>query len=144
MRSSRNVAPQRRSRLGGSVTKSSPSQRNMKTIDKATGQVSEREVVLAQDECNRPGTNLVGLNALSPVFKGGQRIQQGSFITAGNASQLSDGASASVLMTAEMAAKKGLEPLGICRGMVAAGCSPDEMGIGPVFRGGRNCWLGMG
>ena len=126
----RTAAAQQAGRFSDEIV---PITANMKTIDKATGQVSEREVVLAQDECNRPDTNLVGLNALSPVFKGGQRIQQGSFITAGNASQLSDGASASVLMTAEMAAQKGLEPLGICRGMVAAGCSPDEMGIGPVF-----------
>jgi acetyl-CoA C-acetyltransferase len=67
------------------------------------------------------------------VFQGGQQIKEGKFITAGNASQLSDGASASVLMEEKEASKRGLQPLGIYRGMAVAGCSPDEMGIGPVF-----------
>ena len=67
------------------------------------------------------------------MFKGGQRIKEGRFITAGNASQLSDGAAALVLMEAKEAEKRGLKPLGAYRGMMVAGCDPDEMGIGPVF-----------
>ncbi|MEM7751540.1 MAG: acetyl-CoA C-acyltransferase, partial [Pseudomonadota bacterium] len=74
-----------------------------------------------------------GLSGLQPVFKDGMVIKEGKHITAGNASQLSDGASASVVMEAKEAEKRGLQPLGIYKGMVAAGCNPDEMGIGPVF-----------
>ena len=73
------------------------------------------------------------LSALKPVFADGQRVKAGSFITAGNASQLSDGASACVVMDAKLASSKGLTPLGIYRGLAVAGCDPDEMGIGPVF-----------
>ena len=76
---------------------------------------------------------MVGLSGLQPVFKDGMVIKEGKHITAGNASQLSDGASASVVMEAKEAEKRGLQPLGIYKGMVAAGCNPDEMGIGPVF-----------
>jgi acetyl-CoA C-acetyltransferase len=83
-------------------------------------------VVLDKDEGNRPTTTLEGLAGLNPVREGG-------FITAGNASQLSDGASAAVVMEARLAEKRGLEPLGIYRGTAVAGCEPDEMGIGPVF-----------
>ncbi|WP_406854781.1 acetyl-CoA C-acyltransferase [Alsobacter sp. KACC 23698] len=101
--------------------------------DKATGAVSPVETRLAKDEGNRPGTTAEQLAALKPVFKDGQRIREGRFITAGNASQLSDGASASVLMEAREAERRGLQPLGIYRGMAVAGCDPDEMGIGPVF-----------
>ncbi|HKE95138.1 MAG TPA: acetyl-CoA C-acyltransferase, partial [Povalibacter sp.] len=105
----------------------------MTVTDKETGATSEKEVTLKLDEGNRPKTTLADLQALQPVFKGGQRIQQGRFITAGNASQLSDGAAAVVLMEAKEAAKRGLQPLGAYRGMAVAGCDPDEMGIGPVF-----------
>ncbi|MFT4102510.1 MAG: acetyl-CoA C-acyltransferase [Burkholderiaceae bacterium] len=105
----------------------------MLVADKATGQVSEKTVKLAKDEGNRPSTTLEDLTKLQPVFKGGQKIKEGKFITAGNASQLSDGASASVLMEAKEAERRGLEPLGAYRGMAVAGCDPDEMGIGPVF-----------
>jgi acetyl-CoA C-acetyltransferase len=105
----------------------------MKVQDKATGQVSDREITLSKDEGARPQTTLEDLAKLQPVFKGGQRIKEGRFITAGNASQLSDGASASVLMEAREAERRGLQPLGACRGMAVAGCDPDEMGIGPVF-----------
>ena len=77
--------------------------------------------------------DLAGLSALKPVFADGQRVKAGSFITAGNASQLSDGASACVLMDAKLASQRNLEPLGIYRGIAVAGCDPDEMGIGPVF-----------
>jgi acetyl-CoA C-acetyltransferase len=105
----------------------------MTVTDKETGATSEKEVTLKLDEGNRPKTTLADLQALQPVFKNGQRIKEGRFITAGNASQLSDGASASVLMEAKEAAKRGLKPLGAYRGMMVAACDPDEMGIGPVF-----------
>ncbi|MDW3684662.1 acetyl-CoA C-acyltransferase [Cupriavidus sp. CV2] len=105
----------------------------MLVTDKVSGAVSEKQVTLAKDEGNRPGTTLADLQALKPVFKNGQRVAQGSFITAGNASQLSDGASAMVLMEAKEAERRGLQPLGAYRGMAVAGCDPDEMGIGPVF-----------
>ncbi|MCB1410350.1 MAG: acetyl-CoA C-acyltransferase [Rhodobacter sp.] len=95
--------------------------------DKATGTISQKALTLTQDECNRPGTTLEGLQSLAPV-RG-----EGNFVTAGNASQLSDGAAALVLMEAGEAARAGLEPLGAFRGYAVAGCEPDEMGIGPVF-----------
>lgn len=105
----------------------------MIVTDKETGATSQEEVTLKLDEGNRPKTTLADLQALQPVFKGGQRIAQGRFITAGNASQLSDGAAALVLMEAKEAARRNLEPLGAYRGMAVAACDPDEMGIGPVF-----------
>ncbi|WP_417231292.1 acetyl-CoA C-acyltransferase [Brevundimonas sp.] len=110
-----------------------PMTTTMQVLDKATGQTSAREVTLAMDEGNRPETTLEGLSGLKPVFGGGEEIEQGLYITAGNASQLSDGASASVLMEAKEAERRGLSPLGAYRGMAVAGCEPDEMGIGPVF-----------
>lgn len=103
-----------------------------KVMDKETGEVSDEEVILATDECNRPDTTLDGLQGLQPVFKDGQQVSQGRFITAGNASQLSDGASASVVMEAAEAERRGLQPLGAYLGMAVAGVKPDEMGIGPV------------
>jgi acetyl-CoA C-acetyltransferase len=105
----------------------------MQVTDKATGAVSEREVTVARDEGNRPQTTLADLAALTPVFRDGKAVAQGRFITAGNASQLSDGASAAVLMEAREAERRGLQPLGAYRGLAVAGCEPDEMGIGPVF-----------
>jgi acetyl-CoA C-acetyltransferase len=105
----------------------------MLVTDKATGQTSEREITLSRDEGNRPQTRLEDLRALQPVFKDGLEIKEGQFITAGNASQLSDGAAAVVLMEAKEAERRGLQPLGAYRGMMVAGCEPDEMGIGPVF-----------
>lgn len=96
-------------------------------FDKATGTTSQQEVMLHQDECNRPDTTIEGLAKLEPV-RGPEK-----FITAGNASQLSDGASACVVMDAKLAEKRGLQPLGIFRGFAVAGCKPDEMGIGPVY-----------
>ncbi|WP_292033779.1 MULTISPECIES: acetyl-CoA C-acyltransferase [unclassified Brevundimonas] len=110
-----------------------PMTTRMLVMDKTTGQTSSQEVTLAKDEGNRPDTTLEGLQSLKPVFGGGEEIQQGEFITAGNASQLSDGASASVIMEAGEAVKRNLQPLGAYRGMAVAGCEPDEMGIGPVF-----------
>lgn len=105
----------------------------MKYQNKETGEVSESEVTLDKDEGNRPGTTLETLSGLQPVFSNGQVIKEGKCITAGNASQLSDGASAAVLMESKRAEKLGLNPLGIYRGMAVAGTNPDEMGIGPVF-----------
>ncbi|MFI4948521.1 MAG: acetyl-CoA C-acyltransferase [Alphaproteobacteria bacterium] len=105
----------------------------MIATDRATGETSNKPVTLERDEGNRPDTSLEGLAALKPVFKDGQRIKEGRFITAGNASQLSDGASACVLMEESEAERRGLSPLGIYRGISVAGCAPDEMGIGPVF-----------
>jgi acetyl-CoA C-acetyltransferase len=105
----------------------------MKVADKATGAVSDKEVTLKQDEGPRADTTLAGLAGLKPVFSGGQKVATGACITAGNASQLSDGASACVLMEAKLASQRNLAPLGIYRGIAVAGCDPDEMGIGPVF-----------
>jgi acetyl-CoA C-acetyltransferase len=99
----------------------------MSVKDKATGETSMKEVTLSKDEGNRPETTLEGLKCLQPVM-GPEQI-----ITAGNASQLSDGASACVVMDATLAEKKGLEPLGRYVGMAVAGTEPDEMGIGPVY-----------
>ncbi len=101
--------------------------------DKATNAVTEREVTLKLDEGNRPQTTLEDLQQLKPVFKGGRFIREGRFITAGNASQLSDGAAALVLMDGKVAEQRGLAPLGAYRGLAVAGCRPEEMGIGPVF-----------
>ncbi len=95
--------------------------------NKETGEVTYRDVVATQDNCNRASTTLEGLAKLEPV-KG-----PGNFITAGNASQLSDGSSACVVMEAKVAERLGLQPLGAFRGFAVAGCEPDEMGIGPVF-----------
>nr|WP_294510204.1 acetyl-CoA C-acyltransferase [uncultured Rhodopila sp.] len=105
----------------------------MLVTDKATGEASRKPVALTKDEGNRPETTLEGLARLEPVFANGQVVKLGKFITAGNASQLSDGASAAVLMEEAEASRRGLHPLGIYRGMAVAGCAPDEMGIGPVF-----------
>ncbi len=99
---------------------------NMGVMDKETKEISFHDVVLEKDEGNRPTTTLEGLAGLKPVRENG-------YITAGNASQLSDGASAAVVMEASLAEKRGLAPLGIYRGTAVAGCEPDEMGIGPVF-----------
>jgi acetyl-CoA acetyltransferase family protein len=104
-----------------------PLESRMGFADKATGEVSFRHVTLEKDEGNRADTTLAGLAGLKPV-RG-----EGHVITAGNASQLSDGASACVVMEAAEAARRGLSPLGALRGLSVAGCEPDEMGIGPVF-----------
>lgn len=103
-----------------------PMTTKMAVVNKETNETSFQEVTLTKDEGNRPRTDLEGLSSLSPVIEGGM-------ITAGNASQLSDGASAMVLMDSKLAEQKGLSPLGIYRGMAVSGCEPDEMGIGPVF-----------
>ncbi len=103
-----------------------PISAKMGVIDKETHAVSFHDVTLEKDEGNRPTTTLAGLQKLRPVIEGG-------VITAGNASQLSDGASAAVLMESKNAERMGLNPLGIYRGMAVAGCEPDEMGIGPIY-----------
>ena len=105
----------------------------MAVVDKETKEVSFKDVKLEKDEGNRPSTTLENLQGLQPVFKDGQVVKEGRFITAGNASQLSDGASASVIMEARVAEKKGLQPLGRYVGVMAAGLDPDEMGIGPIY-----------
>ncbi|TCL08661.1 acetyl-CoA C-acetyltransferase [Shimia isoporae] len=105
----------------------------MGVMDKETKEISFHEVTLDKDEGNRPSTTLENLQGLNPVFKGGQQVKEGQNITAGNASQLSDGASASVVMEAKMAEQRGLEPLGRYVGVMAAGLEPDEMGIGPIY-----------
>jgi len=102
-------------------------------IDKESGATHAQQVLLQRDEGYRPDTTLEGLAKLEPVWSQGKAIARGEFITAGNASQLSDGASAVVIMEARRAERRGLEPLGACRGIAVAGCAPDEMGIGPVF-----------
>jgi acetyl-CoA acetyltransferase family protein len=98
----------------------------MRVKDKTTGEESERHVTLERDEGTRPSTTLEDLAKLNPVLEGGA-------VTAGNASQLSDGASACVLMEARLAERRGLEPLGVYRGLAVAGCPPEEMGIGPIY-----------
>ena len=105
----------------------------MKVMNKDTKEVSDREVTLSSDEGNRPQTTLDGLASLKAVPINGQKITDGVTITAGNASQLSDGASAAVVMEAKTAERRGLAPLGRYVGIAVAGCEPDEMGIGPVF-----------
>jgi acetyl-CoA C-acetyltransferase len=104
-----------------------------KQVDKATGAVSHTPVTVAHDECNRPETTLDSLAGLKPVLKGGMTMQAGRTVTAGNASQQSDGASVVVMMDGERARERGIAPLGWFRGFATAGCEPDEMGIGPVF-----------
>ncbi|HZC15339.1 MAG TPA: acetyl-CoA C-acyltransferase [Caulobacteraceae bacterium] len=118
---------------GRFVDEIAPLKTSMTVTDRATGETSEREVELTNDEGNRPQTTLADLRKLEPVFKGGRFVKQGRFVTAGNASQLSDGAAAVVLMEAKEAEKRGLTPLGAYRGMAVAGCGPEEMGIGPIF-----------
>jgi acetyl-CoA C-acetyltransferase len=105
----------------------------MNITDRDTGVVSQREVTIMRDEGNRPQTTLADLEKLAPAFKGGQRVAEGRFVTAGNASQLSDGGAALVLMEARQAERRGLTPLGAFRGLSVSGCAPEEMGIGPVF-----------
>lgn len=103
-----------------------PVDAEMMVQDKTTGEIQPRKVTASKDEGNRPDTTQEGLAALTPVREGGS-------VTAGNASQLSDGASAAVVMDGRLAERRGLEPLGIYRGIAVAGCEPDEMGIGPVY-----------
>ena len=106
---------------------------NMQLFEKDGTAAGHKEVVADRDECNRPSTTLEGLQGLKTVWKDGEWVAQGQHITAGNASQFSDGAAACLLMSREEADKQGIEPLGIYRGVAVAGCEPEEMGIGPVY-----------
>ena len=110
-----------------------PLQSVKQLFDKEGQPTTKETVTLERDEGNRADTTLESLTKLKPVWKNGKVIAEGQHITAGNASQLSDGASASVLMSAAEAKARGLQPLGTYRGLAVAGCAPDEMGIGPVF-----------
>jgi acetyl-CoA C-acetyltransferase len=105
----------------------------MKLVNKETGETTDQEVTLSKDEGNRPSTTLESLQKLGPVWKSGSFVPEGKYITAGNASQLSDGAAAVVLMSRDEADRRGVTPLGAYRGMAVAGCKPEEMGIGPVY-----------
>jgi acetyl-CoA C-acetyltransferase len=102
-------------------------------VNKETGETADKEITIRADEGNRPQTTLEDLAKLQPVFKGGRYVPEGKFVTAGNASQLSDGSAAVLMMERKEAEKRGLTPLGAYRGMAVAGCGPEEMGIGPVF-----------
>lgn len=102
-------------------------------FDKEGTPTGHEQVTADRDECNRASTTLEGLQGLKPVWKDGQWIKQGQHITAGNASQFSDGAAACLLMSRTEADRRGLKPLGIYRGIAVAGCKPEEMGIGPVY-----------
>jgi acetyl-CoA C-acetyltransferase len=103
-----------------------PVRTKMAVLNRDTHEITYQEVTATRDECNRPDTTLAGLASLKPVRDGGT-------ITAGNASQLSDGAAAVLVMDAKLAEKRGLQPLGMYRGLAVAGCEPDEMGIGPIY-----------
>ncbi len=105
----------------------------MKLTNKETGETTDQEITLSKDEGNRPSTTLESLQKLGPVWKSGSYVKEGKYVTAGNASQLSDGAAAVVMMCREEADRRGATPLGAYRGMAVAGCAPEEMGIGPVF-----------
>ncbi len=104
-----------------------PMPATMLVVDRETGEESHADVVVDRDECNRPTSTMEGLSGLPPAF------EEDGTVTAGNASQLSDGASMTLLMSAERAEQLGVEPMGIYRGFTVAACEPDEMGIGPVF-----------
>lgn len=102
-------------------------------FDKEGKPSGHQDVIADRDECNRPSTTLEDLAALKPVYKDGKWVEQGEFITAGNASQFSDGAAAVLLMSRAEAKQRGIEALGVYRGIAVSGCAPEEMGIGPVF-----------
>jgi acetyl-CoA C-acetyltransferase len=127
----RTAHAQSEGRFGEEIT---PVTTVMKVVtNRETGETADKEVTLSADEGNRPQTTLEDLKKLQPVFKGGLFVQEGKYVTAGNASQLSDGSAAVVLMEAKEAEKRGLTALGAYRGLAVAGCGPEEMGIGPVF-----------
>jgi acetyl-CoA acetyltransferase family protein len=121
----RTAAAQKAGKFKDEIT---PMTVTMEVTDKATGEKSTKQVTVDRDECNRPDTTLEGLAKLPPAFK-----PDGGSVTAGNSSQFSDGASATLLMSYDRAKKLGIQPLGFFRGCVFAACEPDEMGIGPVF-----------
>ncbi|MEP3563893.1 MAG: acetyl-CoA C-acyltransferase [Marinobacter sp.] len=110
-----------------------PLKARMQLFEKDGTPAGHEDVIADHDECNRPGTTLEGLQGLKTVWKDGQWVSEGKCVTAGNASQFSDGASACLLMSREEADRRGLTPLGIYRGVAVAGCGPEEMGTGPVY-----------
>ncbi|QQO20605.1 acetyl-CoA C-acyltransferase [Bradyrhizobium diazoefficiens] len=110
-----------------------PMTTTMLAVDRKTGAKIEQKITISADEGNRPQTTSADLQKLEPIWKNGRFVERGKYVTAGNASQLSDGAAALVLMEAKEAERRGFEPLGAYRGMAVAGCAPEEMGIGPVF-----------
>ncbi len=120
---SRTAAAQEEGRFDAEIV---PISTQRRVVDRGTGEAHLEPVTLSADECSRPGTTAEGLASLPPVTEGGT-------ITAGNASQLSDGAAACVVMRGDLAERRGIEPLGTFRHFVVAGCEPDEMGIGPVL-----------
>lgn len=126
----RTAAAQAAGRLAEEIV---PLSSTKQLFDKEGNPTERQTVTLTQDEGNRADTTLESLAALKPVFKNGQWVKEGAHITAGNASQLSDGAAAALLMSAEQAKQRGLKPLGRYKGLAVAGCKPEEMGIGPVF-----------
>ncbi len=126
----RTAAAQQAGKYGEEIV---PMETTMAVVNKETKEVTMQPYTVTKDECNRPDTTLEGLQSLAPVFKGGQQVKEGKFVTAGNASQLSDGAAAVVVMERKEAEKRGIKPLGIFRGFATMGCEPDEMGIGPVY-----------
>ena len=109
-----------------------PVKTKMAKLDKATGETSMVDVVVDKDECNRPETTLEALQSLQPVFKGGMKVKEGKYITAGNASQFADGGAAVVIMDENAVKSAGVQPLGRFMAFATAGVDPDEMGIGPV------------
>jgi len=127
---SRTALAQREGRFDAEIV---PMTAVWKKTNRETGSDEFVDVRVDRDECNRPETTLESLAALKPVYRGGRVVKEGKYVTAGNASQQSDGASACVLMDAREAERRGVSPLGLFRGFVVAGCEPDEMGIGPVF-----------
>jgi acetyl-CoA C-acetyltransferase len=127
---SRTAAAQRDGRFDAEIV---PMNVTWKKTNRETGADEFVEVRVDRDECNRPETTLESLAALKPVYRGGQVVKEGKYVTAGNASQQTDGASACVVMDAREAERRGITPLGLFRGFAVAGCEPDEMGIGPVF-----------
>jgi len=126
----RTASAQREGRINEEIV---PLTVSKQLFDKEGMPTTRESVTLSKDEGNRPETTLESLAGLKPVWKDGRWVKQGQHVTAGNASQLSDGAAAALLMSRVEAARRGLEPLGIYRGSAVAGCKPDEMGIGPVF-----------
>ncbi len=115
---------------GGKVAEDIAPMKVTRRVQKKGEEPFDEDFTVEADECNRPQTTLEGLAGLQPVFK---KAEEGGTVTAGNASQLSDGASATLLMSADRAKQLGIEPLGFYRGTAVAGCGPEEMGIGPVF-----------